>query len=754
MKTKICLGLAVSLVAFAVCAEDALARFWRENDGKTVRRLPVQVMPENVFWSFGTRDFSEGMKTFGKLMDEGLDRSTYNCITLTLRCNPELGDAETLAAAKQAIAKAHAQGVKVYMDTDPRIARREFFARWPEDRQSVASVTVSVPTNGIATFSAVFRPVQDHMSWGSRSAYRPLSGKVVSAFAAKRRADGALDFASRRTVEVESDVSLRDWREAARGGYGSTEFSEATVKGRAAGLAADEALVVVSAAEYFSADLFSPHLLPFCRELMERYRAVGADGGMRDEWGFIPEHRPDWRRFFYSPHFAKAYAAASGRDLLADFPLMAYGPVGDASRTAAIGAYMKMTLARNVEIEQDFYATDKRLFGADVYVAKHPTWTTLMGPGEVYHNGIDWWQATRDWAQGDEITPIYALNGMAKKFGGPVWLNEGYTPTPEQNAFRVWTYALCGGRQVFHGLFGGNRLRGLPWEESRVRGSLDLLAPDNLAAQTRVRLASLVTRAQMDSPVAFVFGHEELVDWSAPGFANHGRAQLAALMAKGWWADAYPASEFALGTFSVDADGWLRVGQQRYRALALWQLRSAEKTALDALTAGKTLRTRLFDGAQTDALAAYLAEVQATRQPCVQANTWAGPLYPAPDGALALLDGTVIRIAADATHLAGLPISDTLVSNGAKAVVEAEGLCAFRAEKGRTTAFAAGRLKRVSAPGLELVLDQPEDVVLRWIDGAWHGVWQTARRDAPVPAALLRLTGHWTRLLMPSQGGK
>ena len=179
-----------------------------------------------------------------------------------------------------------------------------------------------------------------------------------------------------------------------------------------------------------------------------------------------------------------------------------------------------------------------------------------------------------------------------------------------------------------------------------------------------------------------------------------------------------------------------------------------EKAALDALTAGKTLRTRLFDGAQTDALAAYLAEVRATRQPCVQANTWAGPLYPAPDGALPLLDGTVVRIAADATHLAGLPISDTLVSNGAKAVVEAEGLCAFRAEKGRTTAFAAGRLKRVSAPGLELVLDQPEDVVLRWIDGAWHGVWQTAGRDAPVPAALLRLTGHWTRLLMPPQGGK
>ncbi|MBR4615827.1 MAG: hypothetical protein IKO55_09490, partial [Kiritimatiellae bacterium] len=122
---------------------DPLARFWRENDGKTVRRLPVDVVPENAFWGFGTRDFSDGMKAFNRMVDEGFAKSTYNCVTLTLRCNPELGDAETMSAAKAFFAKARAAGVKVYMDTDPRIARREFFARWPNERQSIAYVATA-----------------------------------------------------------------------------------------------------------------------------------------------------------------------------------------------------------------------------------------------------------------------------------------------------------------------------------------------------------------------------------------------------------------------------------------------------------------------------------------------------------------------------------------------------------------------------------------------------------------------------------
>ena len=731
---------------------DPLARFWRENDGKTVRRLPVDVVPENAFWGFGTRDFSDGMKAFNRMVDEGFAKSTYNCVTLTLRCNPELGDAETMSAAKAFFAKARAAGVKVYMDTDPRIARREFFARWPNERQGIAYVVTAAPTNGVASFSHTFNDATDHMTGGARNSYRPVSARIAAAFAARRCADGSLDLAQRRPVDVTPDIAVQERRDA--GGSGYMDRAVATVKERADGLADDEMLVATLVADYYSIDVFSPHIIPFEREMMARYKELGADGGMRDEWGFIPNYNPDRRAFWWSPHLADAYRAACGRDLLADLPLMACGPKGDAARSAAIGAYMKLILARNVEIEQDFYNTDKRLFGTDVYVVKHPTWYSSICPQEFFHNGLDWWQARRDWAQGDENAPIYALNAIAKKWGGPVWLNEGYTATPEQNVFRVWTYAMCGGRQVYHGLYSGDpkamkKYHEMPWAESRVRRSTDLLAPGNVTAQARVRLPNLISRSQVDSPVAYVFGHERLVDWSGDGWNDHGQWKILGLMSQGWWCDAYPASECALGTFTVDADGYLRVGQQRYMAVMLLNMSEGERRAFDATVKGRALKTRVFGGDEDKAAGAYLQQIGAVRQPRVKGRTKAGYVYPEPDGTLHLIDGTAIRIRADWDHPRGLPIAEKLESNGAKFAVAAEGLCAVRAENGQLVALAAGGLTRGDGPGLALTLDQPEDVALLKVDGEWHGIWQTPEPDKPVPSPLAALTRHWIRLVKP-----
>ena len=746
------LAVAAAMAAMAAVG-DPLTDFWRDNDGKSVRRLPVNVVPENVFWSFGNRDFPDGMKTFNRMTDEAFAKSTYNCVTLTLRCNPELGDAETIAAARDFIRKAHANGVKVYMDTDPRIARAEYFRSWPDEKQGFARVAAVTPTNGVASFAIVFSPVQDHMSWGSRSAYRPYSGKVLSALAVKGGI-AALDFTSARRVEAAFEAPVRNWTTGERGSV--VDYSEVTVKGTVSGLAADETLVVTALADYNSIDVFSPNLLPFTRSLMERYRAVGADGGMRDEWGLFPNYDPDGRSFAWSPHMAAAYRKQCGRDLAADYPLMAFGPKGDDARSAAAGAYMKTVLNRMVEIECDFYATDKRLFGEDVYVVKHCTWYDRICPQNFFHDGLDWWQAKRDWAQGDENAPLYALLGMSKKFGGPVWLNEGYTARSTANALRVWTYALSGGRQVYHGLYSGNpkemeEYNAMPWQERRVRTALDLCRPANVAAQSRARLPSLITRAQVDCPIAFVFGHESLVDWTRPGWNDYGYRHIFALNSQGWWCDAYPGSEFALGTFKVDESGYLRVGQQRYLALALHGLRPGERAALDRVLAGRKLETKIFDAAETAAIAAYVEARGAVRQPPIRKQTPVCHDYPDPDGTLRLIDGTAIRVKADLGNLFGLPIAETIESNGVKAEVEAQGLCAVRAEKGEVVALAAGGLKRISAPGLAISLEKPEDVVLLKIDGTWHGVWQTEERTAPVPERLAALTSHWIRLLLPEE---
>ena len=761
MKTRILIALVCAAALNGLCAPlcttpsaDPLVRFWRENDGKAVRRLPVDVVPENVFWGFGTRDFPDGLKAFSRMIDESVAKSTYNCVTLTLRCNPELGDKETLLAAQAVNEKAHAAGIKVYMDTDPRIARREFFARWPNDMQGVAVVVTVAPTNGAAAFTYTFKDATDHMTGGARNSYRPVKARVADSFAVRRRADGAFDFSTRRPVDVTSEIAVRSRRDATGGGY--MDRGDAVVSGKAADLAADETLVVTLEADYFSADLFSPHIIPFARELMARYKVLGADGGMRDEWGFISDHAPSLRKFWWSPNFEAAYRAACGRSLLDDFPLMAFGAKGDAVRASAIGTFMKLVLARNVEIERDFHETDKRLFGSGVYVAKHPTWHSAVCPQEYFHNGLDWWQAPRDWAQGDENAPIYALNAMAKKFGGPVWLNEGYTATPERNVFRVWTYAMCGGRQVYHGLYSGNpkkemaKYEQMPWDERRVRTATDLLAPGNVTAQTRVRLPNLITRAQVESPVAYVFGHERLVDWSGDGWNDHGQWKILKLMSQGWWCDAYPASECALGTFTVDGEGYLRVGQQRYLAVMLHHLSAGERRAFDAVVKGRALKTRIFGGDEDKAVGDYLQQAGAVRQPSVKGRTKAGYMYPEPDGTLRLIDGTAIRIRADWDHPCGLPIDETVESNGVKVELAAEGLAAVRAEGGQVAALAAGGLTRVQGPGLSFALERPEDVVLLKIDGEWHGIWQTADANGPVPAPLAALTTHWMRLILPS----
>ena len=63
--------------------------------------------------------------------------------------------------------------------------------------------------------------------------------------------------------------------------------------------------------------------------------------------------------------------------------------------------------------------------------------------------------------------------------------------------------------------------------------------------------------------------------------------------------------------------------------------------------------------------------------------------------------------------------------------------------------MAAGALRKVEGPGLSLALDEPEDVALLKINGEWHGVWQTATPEKPVPAALQAVCRHWIKLALP-----
>ena len=407
--------------------------------------------------------------------------------------------------------------------------------------------------------------------------------------------------------------------------------------------------------DLFNPDVFSPHLDAFSRALLEEWKALGADSAMRDEWGLPPtgdRNFSEHRAFWYSPAMAAYHRARCGGDLRADILLLGAGAGTAAERGAAIRRYEGTILARNAEIERLHYRETKRLFGDGAFVAKHPTWLPVVDRWDFQKNGLDWWAADRDFAQTDEITPVAVRLGMAKKFGGSVWLNEGYQDRPEKYLDAVKRYALCGGRMVFHRVYGGNWGDSIPAPERRNRQTLAIFEQPGLAeALAKLREIDRATAAQLDSPVALLFGHFEAMDWSAPTYRDWGGAIADGLHGRGWAVDAYPSTELGAGTFRIDAEGWLRVNHQRYRAVVAKNLGGEDLAALRRMIAAEGVRTTLHvatdDAAAVAAVDAELAAAGATKQPplAVRLTFWhyGSAREPAPSGAATLQDGTKVE---------------------------------------------------------------------------------------------------------------
>ena len=753
-------ALACHLVAFCALAQgNALDEFWDSLDGGVIRTLPLSVVPQNSFIDISNVSFDHPDGNLEKRILAALgERSTYNVITLTLRSIPDLSDAVTMERAKLFFDDAHARGIKVLMDIDVRISRFEFLRRWPEHHAGVLRVESVAPTNGTARFSIGFTGYRDHMAWGSRAAYEPLEAAIADAYAVKVDASGLADPATRR--------SMRDSLE-------NVSVQPNLVSGCLGGMAQDERLVVAVRFKLLAVDPCSPHITPFLEEVAERYRKLGADGAMRDEWGFPPmrDFAERHTAFPFTDLFADAYARKSGgRSCVRDCMLAVQGEKGaEGARRKAIDDINSVIYERISETEREFYALNKKLFGPDTYVTKHPTWHTGFCASEFLHNGFDWWSAQRDWAQSDEAMPVPCVNGMAKKFGGPVWMNEGYGPNPEHYVYALWRYALCGGRMVYHRMWGTKTsVSGLPPDEETVRCHTDIIdLPGAVRAQARLSLLNTITRSQIDCPAALVFGHARVMNWLDPAFTDGGVAFAHGLSDRGYLTDMYPSSELAAGTVKVDGDGWIRVGQQRYKALVLYRLDNRDFEVFSRLVRQREIKTRLFSwdcqpsddvftlasASDTAPVLAALAAMDAVKQsPLTKRGLtkWSKDHLPAPDGTLRLIDGTVARIKGCSPSAAGDAIEGTLRLGGKEVAYSAEGLFAVRLDaEGQVEALAAGGLRKVSAPGFTLTLDTPEDVVLVRRNGKWRGLWQTKDTKAEVPSALKGITPEWTRLRLP-----
>jgi hypothetical protein len=337
----------------------------------------------------------------------------------------------------------------------------------------------------------------------------------------------------------------------------------------------------------------------------------------------------------------------------------------------------------------------------------------------------------------------------------------------------LWRHALGGGRMNFHPLY--------PSAPSQWGPSIPLAGGRLMRADCRVRLLNYISTAPIDCPVAVVFSHPRVNNWTGPGCGDAGVKVCDALWKDGYYADLIPSSEIASGALKVSEDGHVQYGPQKYAAVVFYEPQYERPAAGEffrkAAATGKTALYRIgdwtmdFDGSALDVqtalpaamtasdaatcTAAIIAQLKASgyhpQTPCTMRNhsgVGSASMMPKPSGQCRLLDGTII-LASGEKDVLGDPIQKTLNVDGHDVAFDAVGVAAVRLDKdGKLEALAAGGLKRFAVGKTKIELPQRIDVAL-WKDtkGVWQGVLQDYAGE--VPKDLAALCKHWTRLQVP-----
>lgn len=736
-----------------------------QNPAKAQRAITGEDWPPVIgawFWSPSVLE-PDGFKPF---LDTAATNSPYTLLSTSCR-QIEVVDPAMHDQVSKALRYAKPLGLEIALEVDIRLARQAFRAKHPEELQEelvlkMANFTMGGPADVVFQGS----DSSDHMN-GSLPKYECLTTRLVRVYSFVKGPDG-IDPATVEDITGDGVVALAEGPRTLR-----VRVPAQTGRG----------VCVIASHTFLTPDVFAPHFFEFQRRIIKQYADLPLAGIMKDEWGFPPDHtgNPEHDRYWYSSAMAAAYAKISGeRELVRDTLLMYAGEKGlERQRQVAINRYRKLCRERNVEIEDDFYRAGKALFGKDAYIVTHATWIPYPGAQEFRKNGLSWWDATRDIGQSDETTPYPCRTSLAKRWGYPLWYNQYYAREPEPYVGELWAGALSGGRLNVHPLYPRPDLKG----DERNFG---LLRSGLMAGMTRLRMLDFVSQAPLDCPVAVVFGHACAMNWTQPTYNDVGLGVASALCAKGYPTDLFPSSLVASKALRLDAEGYVCLGLQRYKAVVLYQpefgdedelaffgraaagksalfmvggwTKDFEAQPLDAAARmGAKVKICADDGACAEAVLRRLNETGATRvtEWPVNAKRWGhsgGALATPPvEGHAVLLDGTYVRIAG-AKSPAGDPIQETFVWKGHNVTVDAVGVVAIRfASDGKVAAFAAGGLKRVRTDGImDLSLPERADIAFKTgADGRIRGVAQGLTGE--VPATLRAVTADWSRLAVPAQ---
>ena len=723
-------------------------------------RLPDGVPPVIGCWFWSEPTFApDGYRPF---LDMVSRHATYNLLTTSLRVpKRELTDPAVHDQIKAATAYARSLGIGIVMDLDVRLAREAFRRAHPDELQEMLRLReVALAEKGTVALRIASEDLNDHYT-GATTHYISLASRLVRVYTYRAGPDG---------IDPDTVVDVT----------GRCTVTEATADGIVVAIPGDEqsrgrTACVMAAFRHLAPDVFAPHLIEFQRDLIGRYADCGLAGTCKDEWGFPPcfDGSPLKNDFWYSEALRAAYARKTGgRDMVRDALLMYRGErARQADRQAAINHLMELTWQRNAAVEVGHYEATKATFGRSAVVATHPTWWPNPDLREFKKNGLDWWAARRDWAQTDEVTPFCVRTALAKKWGSPVWYNMFYASSIDEYDRSLWSHALGGGRINYHPLF--------PVSTARGHTTARLLEGRLTRGDSRIRLLNFISRSPLDCPVAVVFGHPCAMNWAGPAYDDVGLSVASAFWRAGFPADLIPTSEVASGSLTIDADGQVRYGPQRYAAVVLYHP-EFERPELAAFftkaSKGQTALVRVgdwtrdFDGRPFDGVAALPATMKSydapatvegiverlraagivPQTPATHSIGWGDRATAAPSrsGHCRLIDGTEIELAGT-RDVAGDPITAAWNIHGRRVEFDAIGVAAARlAADGTPESLAAGGLKHARVGPWNLTLDHPVDVAL-WRDaqGRYHGAIQDS--EGPIPPALRAITADWLRLTVP-----
>ena len=516
-----------------------------------------------IFWKWDDTDFQD--EEYLRKIDDIAQRSVFDTILAALTwCKPSIHEPEAHRAVARAADRAHDRTIKFLLDIDVRPARSEFLRRFPNRTLAIVEpVIVELDEKGCAQSELSARESGDH--YGK---YLPIGPRVLRAYTYSM--DGECYDAS--TLSDDTAACSLEARDECSGVVRINCGPEKS------GLRA----CAFVAADYAYPDIFSQDLVDFHAELLEIYAQVPLDGATIDEWGAFPYPGFDFsgafRRPWYSDSFAEYYSERTGSDLVLDFLNTLVAPSGDdAAQIAAINDYYDALRARNVEVEQFFYDSVKRIWGDDAFVGVHPTWFALeeaANTPELWKNGLDWWDVPRDYGQTDERAIHPVRLALAHKWGGAVFYNMWYTI----GSLDLKTYW----EEAWENLRYGGRTHTLGYECKGERGCvMELSGPGDLESVSQieeiVRLANLFQRTSAKSNVAIVLGYPAAVNWKVnveDGWHWD--------MRKGAFCDAFQAASdlFKAGyvcdlipSYEIDdddlrfADGGLSYGSETYDAL-------------------------------------------------------------------------------------------------------------------------------------------------------------------------------------------